>query len=226
MRLLVVEDEKQMRESLVHTFKAKGFAVDDAEDGKTAFFMGREYEYDLAVIDLGLPHISGLELIQKLRQSKCGFPILVLTARSDWQDKVEALKAGADDYVVKPFHMEEVLARIDALLRRSAGHATAILNFGPLTLDTAAKTAQLNNTSLDLTSYEYNTLEYLAHHNGKIVSKAELTEHLYEQDFDLDSNVIEVFIGRLRKKLDPKNTLKPIVTVRRQGYRFNLDAES
>lgn len=224
MKLLVVEDEAAMRSTLAEAFESQQFAVDTAEDGEQGLFMAREYSYDLAVIDLGLPKLTGIELITTIRSLNKNFPIMVLTARSNWQEKVEALKAGADDYVVKPFHIEEVLARINALLRRSGGHASSQLHFGPLSIDTAAKTASIDGKPMELTSYEYNTLEYLIHHAGKIVSKTELTEHLYDQDFDLDSNVIEVFIGRLRKKIDPGNTLKPIVTVRRQGYRFDLKA--
>ena len=224
MKLLVVEDEAAMRKTLANAFEDQHFAVDTAEDGEQGLFMAREYNYDLAVIDLGLPKISGLELISTIRALNKKFPIMVLTARSNWQEKVEALKAGADDYVVKPFHIEEVLARINALVRRSGGHASPKHCYGPLMIDTAAKKASIDGRLMELTSYEYNTLEYLVHHAGRIVSKTELTEHLYDQDFDLDSNVIEVFIGRLRKKIDPTNTLKPIATLRRQGYRFDLKA--
>ena len=226
MRLLIVEDEHHLRQQLTDTLQQNGFAIDAAKDGGEGLFMINEYPYDLAIIDLGLPKISGIDLIRSLRQKGKTFPVLILTARSNWQDKVEGLEAGADDYVVKPFHMEEIIARLNALLRRSSGKATAALNFGPLLLDTAAKTASINGELMTLTSYEYNTLEYLAHHAGKVVSKTELTEHLYNQDFDRDSNVIEVFIGRLRKKIDPDNTLQPIATVRGQGYRFNLVAAS
>ena len=224
MKLLVVEDEAAMRHTLASAFESQHFAVDTAEDGEQGLFMAREYNYDLAVIDLGLPKISGIELINTIRSLNKKFPIMVLTARSNWQEKVEALKAGADDYVVKPFHIEEVLARINALLRRSGGHASSQQSYGPLTIDTDAKKASIDGRAMELTSYEYNTLAYLIFHAGKIVSKTELTEHLYDQDFDLDSNVIEVFIGRLRKKIDPENTLKPITTIRRQGYRFELKA--
>lgn len=222
MRLLIVEDEQHLRQQLAESLTNQGFAVDTAADGKEGLYLGREFPYDLAIIDLGLPEVSGLDLIQQLRKDEKTFPILILTARSDWQDKVEGLEAGADDYVVKPFHIEEITARINALLRRSAGKASAELVFGPLVLNTTGKTASINNVLMNLTSYEYNTLAYLAHNAAKVVSKTELTEHLYDQDFDRDSNVIEVFIGRLRKKIDPNNTLKPITTIRGQGYRFNL----
>ena len=204
MRLLIVEDEQHLRQQLSTALSSKGFAIDSAADGQEGLYLGTENDYDLALIDLGLPQISGIDLIHQLREAKRLFPVLILTARGDWQDKVEGLEAGADDYVVKPFHMEEITARINALLRRSAGSASPRMQFGPLCIDTSAKTASLNNTTMELTQYEYNTLEYLAHNPGKVVSKTELTEHLYDQDFDRDSNVIEVFIGRLRKKLTPK----------------------
>lgn len=226
MRILIVEDEATLRQQLADSLRQQGYATDVAADGREGEFMVREYPYDLAIIDLGLPEISGIDLIKNLRQQGHEFPVLVLTARADWQDKVEALEVGADDYVVKPFHMQEVVARLNALLRRSRGSASASLQFGPLTLDTSARVASLNDTPMTLTSYEYNTLEYLCHHAGKVISKTELTEHLYDQDFDRDSNVIEVFVGRLRKKLDPDNTLKPIATVRGQGYRFDWQPQS
>lgn len=224
MRILIVEDDPQLRQQLNDTLSAQQFATDTAKDGREGLFMLEEYPYDLAIIDLGLPILSGIELIKKLRTLGKQLPILILTARSNWQDKVEGLEAGADDYVVKPFHMEEILARIQALLRRSAGNASSTLHFGALAINTAAKTAAINNETLNLTSYEYNTLEYLVHHAGKVVSKTELTEHLYSQDFDRDSNVIEVFIGRLRKKLDSHQKLDAIATIRGQGYRFTLQA--
>lgn len=224
MRLLIVEDEQHLRQQLAESLQQQGFAVDAAKDGREGLFMVDEYPYDLAIIDLGLPEISGLELIRTIRQQQKTLPILILTARSNWQDKVEGLEAGADDYVAKPFHFEEVIARINALLRRSGGQASPAQKFGPLTLDSNSKSASINGKLLALTSYEYNTLEYLAHHAGKVISKTELTEHLYNQDFDRDSNVIEVFVGRLRKKIDPDNAINPIATVRGQGYRFTLSA--
>ncbi len=222
MRILIVEDEQHLRQQLADTLHTHGFATDTADDGRDGRFMALEYPYDLAIIDLGLPEIPGIEIIRALREQGKTYPVLVLTARGDWQDKVEALEAGADDYVVKPFHIQEVIARINALMRRSAGSARPVLSFGPLTLDTAAREARLDGATMTLTGYEYNTLEYLCHRAGSVVSKTELTEHLYNQDFDRDSNVIEVFIGRLRKKIDPDNRLKPIATVRGQGYRFDL----
>ena len=226
MRILIVEDEENLRQQLARALQQQGYATDSAKDGREGLLMAKHHPYDLAIIDLGLPEIPGLELIRALRLAGKRYPVLILTARGDWQDKVEGLEAGADDYVVKPFHMEEISARINALLRRSHGNASPTLSFGPLALNTAAKSASINGEAMTLTSYEYNTLEYLAHHAGKVVSKTELTEHLYNQDFDRDSNVIEVFVGRLRKKIDPSNILKPIVTVRGQGYRFDLPADS
>lgn len=224
MRILIVEDEDHIRQQLRTAMRRQNYAVDVAKDGREGLYFATEYPYDLAIIDLGLPEISGITLIKELRENDKQFPILILTARSDWQDKVEGLEAGADDYVVKPFQMEEVNARINALLRRSAGSCKPSMSFGPLTIDTTSKVALIGSTEMTLTSYEYNTLEYLAHNAGKVVSKTELTEHLYSQDFERDSNVIEVFIGRLRKKIDPDNQLKAIVTVRGQGYRFMLGA--
>lgn len=226
MRLLIVEDEDSLREQLHQHLKSLGMSCDVAADGEEGLFMGTEYPYDLAVIDLGLPKLDGVNLIKKLREKDLTYPILILTARDNWQDKVEGLEAGADDYLVKPFHNEELRARINALLRRSSGHASPIFDYGPIKLDTAAKSVSVNEQNLELTSYEYNTLEYLAHHAGKVVSKTELTEHLYDQDFDRDSNVIEVFVGRLRKKLDPSGEIKPITTVRGQGYRFTLEKKT
>ncbi|MEQ8955039.1 MAG: response regulator transcription factor, partial [Gammaproteobacteria bacterium] len=161
-------------------------------------------------------------LIKKVREAGMEFPVLILTARGDWQDKVAGLDAGADDYVVKPFRLEEIIARLNALLRRAAGFAKPKLEFGPLSLDIAAKRLTVNNENVDLTAYEYKMLEYLMLHPGQVISKTELTEHLYAQDYDRDSNVLEVFVRRLRQKLDPEQTLKPIETVRGQGYRFNL----
>jgi two-component system response regulator PhoP len=226
MRLLIVEDEHYLRQQLTSAMQNQGYAVDSAADGKEGLFMACEHPYDLAIIDLGLPEISGIELITQLRDQQITFPVLILTARGDWQDKVEGLEAGADDYVVKPFHMEELTARINALLRRSAGSAKSERDYGPLSINTQAKLTTVNGQPLTLTSYEFNTLEYLTHKAGQVISKTELTEHLYDQDFDCDSNVIEVFIGRLRRKIDPDNTIKPITTVRGQGYRFNLETST
>ncbi len=223
MRILIVEDEPLMLERLKDFFCEEKYAVDTAEDGESGWFMGAEITYDLAIIDVGLPKIDGIELTRRLRKHGVGFPILILTARGFWQDKVEGLEAGADDYLTKPFHFEELKARANALLRRSNGNASKEIRKGPICIDLSAKTVMLNDQPVTLTSYEYRTLEYLMLKPQQVVSKTELTEHLYDQDFDLDSNVIEVYIGRLRKKLDPENEIKPIVTVRGLGYKFVID---
>lgn len=223
MRVLVVEDEQHLQEQLASALRRKGYTVDVASDGEEGLYCGREYPCDVAIIDLGLPKLSGIELIRRLRQHERNFPILILTARDHWQDKVNGLEAGADDYVTKPFAMEEVLARLNALIRRSTGHARPQLVFGPLVLDTAAQQLTLHGAPVELTTFEYKVLEYLMLRPGEVVSKTVLTEHIYEQDFDRDSNTLEVFIGRLRKKLDPDNTLKPIETLRGRGYRFALE---
>lgn len=222
MRVLLVEDEAPLRETLAARLKREGFAVDTAADGEEGLYHGREVPFDIAVIDLGLPKMSGMDLVKALRAEGQKFPILILTARSSWQDKVEGLKSGADDYLVKPFHVEELLARLNALLRRAAGWSKPSLDCGPVKLDLSAQTVTVNGTGVDLTSYEYKVLEYLMLHAGELVSKADLTEHIYQQDFDRDSNVLEVFIGRLRKKLDPEGEIKPIETVRGRGYRFAI----
>ncbi|HWV13966.1 MAG TPA: response regulator transcription factor [Cellvibrio sp.] len=225
MRLLVVEDEKALREQIVELVESEKYACDSAADGREGLFLGSEYDYDLAIIDLGLPLLDGSQLIKQLRAKSRNFPILILTARGSWQDKVEGLEAGADDYLTKPFHPEELRARLHALLRRANGHATPTLRYGPIVIDTSARRVHRNDQEIELTSYEYNTLTYLALNAGKNISKTELTEHLYAQDYDRDSNVIEVFIGRLRKKLDPDGSLNVITTSRGLGYRFNLDKQ-
>ncbi|HET6554809.1 MAG TPA: response regulator transcription factor [Dyella sp.] len=222
MRILLVEDEAPLRETLAARLKRDGFAVDAAQDGEEGMYLGREVPFDLAIIDLGLPKMSGMDLIKSLREAGQRYPILILTARGGWQDKVEGLKHGADDYLVKPFHVEELLARINALVRRASGWSKPVLACGPIKLDTTAQTVVVEGKPVDLTSYEYKVLEYLMLHAGELVSKADLTEHIYQQDFDRDSNVLEVFIGRLRRKLDPEGNLKPIETVRGRGYRFAI----
>jgi len=221
MRVLVVEDEPRLVDALKSVLSKNKYAFDVAMNGRDGLFHGREYEYDVAIIDLGLPEINGIELIRQLRAEGKTYPIIILTARSNWQQKVIGLEVGADDYLVKPFINEELIARLNALVRRSAGNATPVIEAGSISLDTAKKTARVNDIQIELTSYEYNTLEYLILKKDKVVSKVELTEHLYDQDYDRDSNVIEVFVGRLRKKLDPTGELKPITTVRGQGYRIN-----
>jgi two-component system response regulator PhoP len=220
--VLVVEDETAIREALQRELTAAGFTVDVAMDGEEGLYAGLEYPVDVAVIDLGLPKLPGLELIRKLRSQDKRFPILVLTARDRWQDKVEGLDAGADDYVAKPFHFEEVLARLQALLRRSGGWASSSLACGPVVLDTRAQTVSVEGNPVELTTFEYRILEHLMLKAGDVISKTDLTEQLYEQDFERDSNVIEVFIGRLRRKLDPDDRIKPIETLRGRGYRFAL----
>lgn len=222
MRILVVEDEQPLRESLVTQLKSASFNVDAAADGEEGLYAGREYPIDLAIIDLGLPKLSGIELIRKLRAAGRAFPILILTARDRWQDKVEGLQSGADDYLVKPFHFQELLARLQALLRRAGGWSQPVLQCGEVSLDTRSQIVTVAGQAVELTSFEYRILEFLMLRAGEVISKAELTERLYEQDFERDSNVIEVFVGRLRKKLDPEGTRQPIETLRGRGYRLAL----
>ena len=222
MRALLVEDDQSLSRSLAAQLERAGYSVERAEDGREGLYYATEYPVDIAIVDLGLPGMSGVELIQRLRAEGKDYPILVLTARDRWQDKVEALKLGADDYVVKPFHVEELLARVDALVRRAGGWAQSELVCGPLTLDTRTQDVRLNGEQLELTSFEYKLLEYMMLHAGEVISKTQITEALYDQDFERDSNVIEVFIGRLRRKLDPEGTLKPIETLRGRGYRLTL----
>lgn len=222
MRILIVEDEQALRESLATQLGAAGFNVDAAADGEEGLYAGKEYPLDLAIIDLGLPKMSGIELIRQLRGAGKSFPILILTARDRWQDKVEGLQSGADDYVAKPFHMQEVLARVQALLRRSGGWSQPVLQCGDISLDTRSQVVTVGDRVVELTSFEYRILEFLMLRAGEVISKAELTERLYAQDFERDSNVIEVFIGRLRRKLDPEGVRQPIETLRGRGYRLAL----
>ena len=223
MRLLVIEDDATLRESLAKRLTENGFAVEQAADGKEGLYFASEDPVDLAIIDLGLPEMSGIDIIKQVRADGKTYPILILTARDRWEDKVDGLSAGADDYVVKPFHFEEVNARVTALLRRSGGWASSELKAGPITLDMSRQEVQVDDAVIELTSFEYKIIEYLMVRAGQVVSKAELTDRLYDKDFERDSNVIEVFIGRLRKKLDPANTVKPIETLRGRGYRFALE---
>lgn len=221
-RILLAEDEDALRNQLLEILERHRYVVDAAIDGAQALSFGESEHYDLAIIDLGLPKLSGMEVIHRIRDQGKDYPVLILTARGDWQDKVDGLAAGADDYLVKPFHVQELLARIEALIRRASGAITRDMTIGPVSLDTRAKSVRVDGSVVDLTAFEFNLLEYLMLRPGHVVSKSELTEHLYHQDFDRDSNVIEVFVGRLRRKLDPENALRPIETVRGQGYRFGL----
>ena len=223
MRLLIIEDDDTLRETLSRQLEAEGFAVEQAADGREGQYCALEYPVDLAVIDLGLPEVSGIDILRAVRDAGKTYPILILTARDRWQDKVDGLSAGADDYVVKPFHFEEINARLSALLRRSGGWASSVLTAGPVSLDMSRQDVRVNGENIELTSFEYKIIEYLMVKAGEVISKTELTERLYDQDFERDSNVIEVFIGRLRKKLDPDNSLKPIETLRGRGYRFALE---
>lgn len=222
MRVLVVEDEKPLLQQLVGRLEDEGYTVSSAADGEEGLYLGMEFSIDVGIIDLGLPNLSGIDLIKKFRTENKEFPILILTARSRWQDKVEGLEAGGDDYLVKPFHIEELLARLKVLLRRSTGWSQAEICCGPVTLNTNTQQVTVNSQLLDLTAYEYKVLEYLMLHAGEVISKTDLTEHIYDQDYDRDSNVIEVFIRRLRRKLDPEEKYNPIETLRGRGYRFAL----
>lgn len=222
MRLLVVEDEQLLREQLVDRLRSAGFAVDAAADGEEGLYFATEYPLDLAVVDIGLPKMSGLDLIKKVREQGVKLPIIILTARGRWQEKVEGLEVGADDYLVKPFQFEELLARVRALVRRAAGEASSVIQCGNISLDTVSQEVQVDDQDLDLTAYEYRLLHYLMLHSGKVISKSELTDHIYDEDADRDSNVIEVFVGRLRRKIDPDNQTKPIETLRGRGYRLNF----
>ena len=220
MRVLVVEDEAALRAALVTALQAAGYLVQEAPDGAEGLFAATEYPCDLAVVDLGLPRLPGLELIRQLRAAGKTFPVLVLTARDRWQDKVEGLQAGADDYVTKPFHVEEVLARVQALLRRAGGHADPVLRAGVVSVDPRTQAVAVDGAPIELTTFEYRLLEYLIYHAGEVVTKTELTERLYPDDAERDSNTVEVFVGRLRRKLDPQERWHPIETLRGRGYRL------
>jgi len=220
VHILVVEDEIRLREHLRDRLRKNGYVVEVAADGEEGLYYGEEFPLDLAVIDIGLPKISGIELIRRFRSNGRHFPILILTARRNWQDKVEGLETGADDYLVKPFRFEELQARLNALLRRASGWSKPVIDCGPISLDTGKQTITVAGKPVELTAFEYRVLEYLMLHAGQVVSKAELTDNIYDQDYDRNSNVLEVFIGRLRRKLDPANCLHPIETLRGRGYRF------
>ena len=223
MRVLLIEDDQRLLDTLATHLREAGYAVDVSTDGIEGLYLGEEFPIDLAIIDLGLPEMPGLEVIRKLRSRGRDFPILVLTARSEWQDKVAGLEAGADDYLTKPFHVEELMARVNALMRRSGGHARPRIQMGPVTVDLSSQRVYLNGEEIELTTFEYKVLNYLVMHPGEVVTKTDLSEHIYEEDADRDSNVIEVFIGRLRRKIDPDGTLNPIETLRGRGYRLALE---
>lgn len=222
MRILVIEDELELLADIKATLEAESYIVDTSADGNEGYFFATEYPIDAAIIDIGLPGLSGIEIIKKLREQGNTLPVLILTARSRWQEKVEGLEAGADDYLVKPFQVEELLARLKALLRRATGSATTELSCGCITLKLETQQALRNNEVIDITAFEYRMLEYLMRHSSEAVSKTRLADYLYPHDDDRDSNVIEVLIGRLRKKLDPDGVLTPIETLRNRGYRFTL----
>ncbi len=217
MRILLVEDEATLRAQLRLSLQEAGYAVDEADNGKDAHFLGDTESFDAVILDLGLPVLDGLTVLKRWRGNGKTMPVLILTARDNWHEKVAGIDAGADDYLTKPFHTEELLARLRALIRRASGLASPVLSCGELTLDTRSGRVTWQGKPVTLTSHEYKVLEYLLHRSGQIVSRTELTEHIYAQDFDRDSNTIEVFVGRLRKKLVPEL----IETVRGQGYRLN-----
>lgn len=214
MRLLVIEDDPDLNRQLTSALQDQGYVVDTAKDGEEGHYLGDTEPYDAVVLDLGLPVLDGVSVLEKWRRAGRKMPVLILTARDRWSDKVAGFDAGADDYVAKPFHMEELLARIRALLRRSAGHASSEITCGPVMLDTKSARVTVNGTAVKLTSLEFRLLAYLMHHKGKVVSRTELVDHLYDQDFDRDSNTIEVFVGRLRKKLG----VDVLHTIRGMGY--------
>ncbi len=215
MRVLVVEDDIDLNRQLCEALGEAGYAVDSSVEGEDAHFLGETEPYDAVVLDIGLPGMDGITILEKWRADGHNMPVLMLTARDRWSDKVSGIDAGADDYVAKPFHMEEVLARLRALIRRAAGHASSEITVGPVKLDTRQSRVTMDNQSIKLTSHEFRLLSYLFHHKGEVVSRTDLIQHLYDQDFDRDSNTIEVFVGRLRRKLYPE----VIETVRGLGYR-------
>lgn len=221
MRLLVVEDDPDLARQLRDGLNDAGYVVDIAHDGEEGHFLGDTEPYDAVILDLGLPEIDGLTVLERWREAGRNMPVLILTARDRWREKVAGIDAGADDYVTKPFVMEEVLARVRALLRRASGHATNDLVCGSVEIDTRAARVTVAGTPINLTALEYRLLAYLMHHQDRVVSRTELTEHLYDQNFDRDSNTIEVFVGRLRKKLD----VDVIKTVRGLGYRLTATAD-
>ena len=217
MRILIVEDDADLNRQLRTALEEGGYVVDGATDGEEGHFLGETEPYDAVVLDIGLPGMDGISVLEAWRREGRAMPVLLLTARDRWTDKVAGIDAGADDYVAKPFHMEEVLARLRALIRRSAGHASAEISIGDVTLDTRQARVTVKGETVKLTGHEFRLLSYLMHQRGKVISRTELTEHLYDQDFDRDSNTIEVFVGRLRRKL----AVDFIQTVRGLGYRID-----
>ena len=222
MRLLLIEDDDALRQGLARQLEAEGYRVDQAADGAEGLFLAQEYPFDLAIVDLGLPKVNGLTIVQRLRAAGRAIPLLILTARGSWQDKVAGLEAGADDYVVKPFEYPELAARVKALLRRAIKAASEVLALGPLAIDFSSQSVRLHGEPVELTAFEYRLLEYLVRERARVVTKQELADYLYPHGEDRDSNVLEVLIGRLRRKLDASGTLAPIETVRGRGYRFAL----
>lgn len=222
MRILLIEDDDVIVRQITDKLQSLNLHVDASGDGEEGLYLAKEYQYNMAIIDLGLPKRSGLDVIQSLRDYACQLPILILTARSSWQDKVHGLNAGADDYLVKPFQMEELVARVQALLRRSGGYGSNRLQCGPIVLDMDTQAVQLNGAEITLTAFEYRLLEHFMLNPKKVRSKTLLAEHLYGHLEDPDSNVIEVMVARLRQKIDPDGSLKPIETLRGRGYRLNI----
>lgn len=220
MRILLIEDEAALRRGVAAALDDTGATVDEAGDGEEGLYLASEFPFDLAIVDLGLPRLPGLEVIRRLRAKGSSLPILVLTARGRWQDKVEGLEAGADDYLTKPFEMPELVARVRALWRRAVGAASTALVLGPYRLDLDAQRVSCDGMPIELTAFEFRLLDYLARHRDRVVSKQELADYLYPRDEDRDSNVLEVLIGRLRRKLDAEGRWAPIETVRGRGYRF------
>lgn len=221
MRVLVVEDEPELARQIADALIEADYVVDVAHDGEEGHFLGDTEPYDVVVLDLGLPKIDGITVLERWRRAGRDMPVLILTARDQWREKVAGFDAGADDYVTKPFQLEEILARIRALIRRASGHASPIMNFGALSIDTSAARVTVDGAAAKLTGHEYKLISYMAHHAGKVISRTELTEHVYDQDFDLDSNTIEVFVGRIRRKLN----IDVIETVRGLGYRLRTGDE-
>jgi two-component system response regulator PhoP len=226
MRILLIEDEIKLQKQISQQLEADGYMVDTCDNGEEGLYIASEYPLDAAIVDIGLPGLSGLEVIAALRKRGSLLPILILTARNSWQDKVKGLEMGADDYLAKPFQMEELQARLKALLRRATAIPSTTLKSGPVTLDTAEQIVKLGNDVVDLTTFEYRLLEHLMRHQGEVISKQTLTDYLYPHDDNHDSNVLEVMIGRLRRKLDPDGKLNPIETLRGRGYRFAIKSSS